>query len=254
MDPMQLIAAGLCFAVGMSLGLLGGGGSVLMVPIFVYVAGLSAAESIGLSLLVVGCSSIIGAVKYFRTGCVNQRLLLLFIIPGIAASIFGARVAARVDAQLLLFMFGALMAVIAVILFVKSSEKNQPQGPVVCRPSTYLSAGVGAVIGFLTGLLGVGGGFLIVPAIALLMRCSMCTAVGTSLAIIAINSLSGFIGHLPGMTTPLPLILLFLASAMSGALVGTRVAGRIGTAILQKGFAVLVLALGALLIFKNFPF
>ena len=254
MMTLQLIAGAFCFLVGLSLSLLGGGGSVLMVPIFVYIAKMPVSEAIALSLVIVGLSSAFGAIKYLKQGFVNKRLVILFVAPGIAASFFGARVTKFVSEEHLLFMFGVLMMLISLILYKKSSKETQSQASVICRPNFTLSVSVGALIGFLTGLLGVGGGFLIVPAIALLMRCSLYTAIGTSLVIIAINSFTGFIGHLSAMNLNFPLGAAFLLATISGAVFGTKVSDKFSAVFLQKSFSGLIFFVGCFLTVQHFPF
>jgi len=254
MDPIYAIAALLCVLVGLSLGLLGGGGSVLMVPVFVYVAKVPVSEAIAMSLLTVGLSSAAGSAKYFKQGFVNKRLVLLFIVPGIPASLLGARLARSFSPELLLFMFSLLMILISTILFTKPPRKSEAIEAVTCRPSLVFSALIGAGIGFLTGLLGVGGGFLIVPAIALMMRCSLYTAIGTSLAVISVNSITGFIGYLSLMSINLPLTIVFLFSTVGGALLGSRLSAKVSAAFLQKGFAVLVFIVGCLIAVQHFPY
>lgn len=225
-----------------------------MVPLFVYVAKVPVNEAIAMSLIIVGLSSTFAAVKYFRQKFVNKRLAVLFVVPGMIASFFGGRVARSVSAELLLFMFGVLMMLISLILYKKSSKKMQAPERAVCRPDFTLSITVGAAIGFLTGLLGVGGGFLIVPAIALLMRCSLYTAIGTSLAVIAVNSITGFIGHISDMKLNILLSAVFLAATLSGAIVGTRVSDKFNVIFIQKAFAVLIFVVGGFLSIQNIHF
>jgi hypothetical protein len=224
-----------------------------MIPVFVYVARTAVNEAIAMSLVIVGISSAGASIRYFKKGSVNRRLVVLFVVPGVAASFIGARIAGAFSSDRLLLMFGILMTVISVILFAKSGEKPGT-GPAVCRPGLALSIFAGSLIGFLTGLLGVGGGFLIVPAIALLMRCSLQTAIGTSLVIIAVNSFTGFIGHLSTMHVDFGLTAVFLASTAAGAFAGARYSGRFSTAALQKGFAVLIFAVGCLITFQHLNF
>lgn len=244
MDFHFILTAVLCAAVGASLSLLGGGGSVLLVPLLVYIGGVPAKESIALSLLIVGLTSALGSIPYFKKGFVNVRLVFLFVVPGVFFSFFGARLGEHVSAERLLFAFGILMAVIAFLMYQKSTESAQVSEKVVCRPHPVLSAATGGGIGFLTGLLGVGGGFLIVPAITLLMRCSLYTAIGTSLAIIAVNSFTGFAGHLSQMNHDAGLGAVLLASTLLGAVAGSLIGERIKASALQKGFAVLIGAVG----------
>ena len=252
MDPSLVLATMLCVLVGLSLGLLGGGGSVLMVPLFVYIAKVPVNEAIAMSLMIVGLSSAVGVVKYFKQGFVNKRLVILFIVPGIFASFLGARAARFVSSELLFFMFGGMMLLISLILYKKSSAGIPSDGPVICRPNLVLSVMVGSVIGFLTGLLGVGGGFLIVPAIALLMRCSLYTAIGTSLAIIAVNSAAGFAGHLSTVQFDIPLSVVFLTATVSGAFAGTRMSDKFSMNFLQKAFAVLIFLVGTFVVMQYF--
>lgn len=246
MEPTQIVTAGLCALVGLSLGLLGGGGSVLMVPLFVYIAKVPVAEAIAMSLLIIGLSSAAGVLKYWNQGLVNRRLVILFIVPGIFVSFVGARAAERVPSEVLLLLFGVMMVLISLILYRKAGQGPGADGPVVCRPGLGISVSIGAAIGFLTGLLGVGGGFLIVPAIALLMKCSLHTAIGTSLAIIAVNSAAGFLGHLTAMRMDPAPTAVYLTATLAAAVVGTRAAHRFSVVLLQKAFAVMILAVGAL--------
>ncbi|MFT5208184.1 MAG: putative membrane protein YfcA [Candidatus Omnitrophota bacterium] len=254
MEIIHIIAIVLCLFVGLSLGLLGGGGSVLMVPIFVYVAKVSINEAIAMSLIIVGISSAVGSYKYYRQGFVNQRLVVLFVVPGVIAAFLGARLTQYVSANHLLFMFGILMALIALILFKKSSNRTEGLEQVVCRPGLVLSVVAGAVIGLLTGLLGVGGGFLIVPAIALLMKCSLYTAIGTSLVIISINSLTGFIGHISVIELNVPLTAAFLIATVAGAVLGTRFSDKFSIVLLQRTFAILIFGVGLFLAVQHFPY
>lgn len=254
MDSIQLATAALCALVGLSLGLLGGGGSVLMVPLFVYVAKVPVNEAIAMSLMIVGLSAALGAVKYLRQGFINRRLVVLFVLPGSAASFFGARTAQFVASEHLLLMFGSMMMLIAVIIYARSAEGAVPDGPLVCRPALALSATAGAVIGFLTGLLGVGGGFLIVPAIALLMKCSLRTAIGTSLAVIAVNSATGFAGHLSAISFDIPSSMAFLAATLGGTATAAKFSDRLSGVLLQRGFAMLIFFIGLLVAVQEIPF
>jgi len=217
---------------------------VLMVPVLVYIAKLPASEAIAMSLLIVGLASASGTVKYWKRGFVNWRLAFLFALPGMVASFLGARLTRFVSSDLLLFTFGVLTMGISIILYNKSSKGTGSSEQVVCRPAFTLSIGVGAVIGFLTGLLGVGGGFLIVPAIALLMKCSLYTAIGTSLVIIAVNSIAGLSGHLSTMKLNIPLSVMFLSATIGGAIIGARISDKLNTTVLQKVFSTLIFLVG----------
>jgi uncharacterized membrane protein YfcA len=243
----------LCFGVGISLGLLGGGGTILTVPIFVYAGNMQADSAIAMSLVIVGLVSLIGALRYLKQGLLNKRLVFLFTISGMPTALIGAKFTSLVSSSHLLLLFGSLMCIVAIVLLLKAFKGKEVPQTATCRPNTYVSLAIGAAIGFLTGFLGVGGGFLIVPAISILMRCSLHTAVATSLAIIAINSLSGFVAHLntfdfnPGLVGSLFTVMLV------GALIGTKAALKLKGKSLQSAFAILILVTGVFLIFKNMP-
>lgn len=243
----------LCFFVGLSLGLLGGGGTILTVPIFVYAGGMPAKEAISMSLIVVGTVALAGSLKFHKQGFVNIRLAVLFALAGMPSAWFGAKLTSLVSGQTLLLIFGMLMCVIALILFFKSQEKGA-EGPVVCKPNILTSLALGVLIGTLTGFLGVGGGFLIVPAISILMRCSLHTAIGTSLAVIAVNSFAGFAGHLRDFTFQPGLLAMVLAVMIFGAVTGSKTAVRVSAVLLQRGFSLLILATGIFIIFKNLSY
>ncbi|MCG3175684.1 MAG: hypothetical protein MOGMAGMI_00617 [Candidatus Omnitrophica bacterium] len=244
------VAMALFLLVGSSIGLLGSGGSVLTVPILIYAAGLGVNEAIAASLLIVGCASAISAFRAHRQEQVNGRLVTLFVLPGTLMSFVGARLTPLVDERLLLTLFGGAMVAIGAVLAVKTGRPG-PEGPVVCRPGAALSASIGALLGFLTGLLGVGGGFLIVPAIALLMKCSLRTAIGTSSAIIAINSLAGYAGHAVSFAGHRPWIAAYLGATLAGVWITHRRAGAPDATTLQRALAALIVTVGAFLALKN---
>lgn len=223
-----------------------------MVPVLVYIAGVAVGEAIAISLITVAVSSAFAAIQYLRKGFVNRRLVFLFVLPGIVTSFVGARVSEAVSPDRLLLMFGALMILIGGILILKHTDRKPESEQIVCRPGVTVSVLAGSAIGFLTGLLGVGGGFLIVPVIALLMRCSLYTAIGTSLAIIALNSVIGFAGHLSMMPMNWFLTATVVISTLAGALWGVRYSAKISAGHLQKGFAALILLIGILIVVQNF--
>lgn len=245
-----LIAAMLFVLVGLSVGLLGSGGSVLTVPILMYTAGFRADEAIAASLLIVGSASALSAVPSARQGRVNGRLTALFVVPGIVTSFAGARVTPLVEEHLLLSVFGGCMIAIGCVLAAKA-EGARSDGAAVCRAHAVLSTSIGALLGFLTGLLGVGGGFLIVPAIALLMKCSLRTAIGTSSAIIAVNSLAGFAGHASAFEGQRLWVAVYLSATLLGARLAQGRSEGMDLSLLQKILGVLVAAVGAFLVIKS---
>lgn len=244
------VAMVLFLLVGSSIGLLGSGGSVLTVPILIYVAGFGVEAAIAASLLIVGCASALSVIPAIRQRRVNGRLVALFVLPGTLASFAGAGLTPLVDERLLLVVFGGVMIAIGAVLAAKAGRSG-PDGPVVCRPGAALSMTIGAALGLLTGLLGVGGGFLIVPAIALLMKCSLRTAIGTSSAVIAINSLAGYAGHAMTFDGHGPWVAAYLCATLAGAWIAHRRSEALETHLLQKALAALILAVGTLLVLKN---
>lgn len=248
---MIALTVALAVGVGISLGLLGGGGSVLTVPLLVYVAGLPPKPAIATSLLVVGVTSLAGLLSHARAGRVRWRTGLLFGAAGMAGGYAGGRVADYLPGVLLLAAFGLLMLLTAAaMLGGRCTLKAQPVsgGLPVARV-----VGLGALVGLVTGLLGAGGGFLIVPALALLGGLPMPVAIGTSLLVIAMNSLAGFVGHLHGVTIDWGLASAVTAAAVSGSLLGGRLAGRIPADSLRQGFGWLVVVMGVFVLGKQLP-
>lgn len=247
----DFLTGGLCFLVGISLGLFGGGGSILTVPIFVYTAHYAVNEAIALSLVTVGAASLMASIRYLVRGLVNVRLVLIFFLAGSVTSFFGAHLTGFFSEHILLLMFGGLMSLTAVILFMKAGQAGGEDEVLVCHPGFAISLLAGALIGFLTGFLGVGGGFLIVPAIALLMRCSLRTAIGTSLVIITLNSAAGYWGHMTVRPAAMMPAALFVFLMVLGTFAGSRLGLRLKSALLQRGFAGLIFLIGLFLIVQN---
>lgn len=248
MDFSLIAAAGLCFGVGVLLTFFGGGGGILTVPIFIYVAHYSAQEAISTSLLVIGVASLIASIQYIQKKAVNGRLVLIFLASGSWSTWLGAQATGHFENKALMALFGVLMVLVGVLLFFKAGRDSESNGVVVCRPGILVSSFVGAGVGFLTGFLGVGGGFLIVPAIAVLMRCSMQTAVGTALVIIVFNSFVGLLGHASSFSMRWDVAGLFLFFSILGVLAGRKWIVYVKTSVLQKSFSVLVFLLGVFLI------
>jgi uncharacterized protein len=234
--------------IGLSLGLIGGGGSIITVPLLVYVIGVHPHEAIPMSLAVVGSTSLVGALMHHRGGRVVWKTAMLFAVAGIAGAFFGSRLTYLVTPRALLLIFAALMFIVAFVMLVRRDrhEKGTDERPVIAK-ATLAGAGVGT----LTGFLGVGGGFLIVPALMLFGHLRVKDAIGTSLVVIAINCAAGLAGHLRFGGFSLLLTLLVTASAIGGAVVGTGLAGRASPEILRRGFALLVIAVALFLVIRN---
>jgi uncharacterized membrane protein YfcA len=237
--------------VGVLLGLVGGGGSILTVPILVYVIGLDVQAATATSLVVVGASALAGAVPHARAGRVNPRVAALFGLVGIVGAFLGSWLNRFISGSWLLTMFGVLMIAVAARLWLgAASGAAAHRAPEPGKNLDWKVPAVGLAVGILTGFFGVGGGFLIVPALALTLGIPIAVAVGTSLAIIAINSASGLAAHL-GSGVDVPVALLFIAGGVLGGVAGGRWCGRLDARALSRSFALLVGAVGAYLVVRN---
>jgi uncharacterized membrane protein YfcA len=236
----------LAMLIGLSLGLLGSGGSIITLPVLVYVARIPTQEAVGMSLVVVGGTSALGGLLNLRRGAFDLRAATFFSLSGMAGAFVGAKFTHLVSAPTLLLLFGALMLVMGTRMLQSGETTVQSQQ---CHPLRCLTTGV--AVGVLTGFLGVGGGFLILPALVLFAGLEMKPAIGTSLAVIAVNCFGGFIGQLRYVDFDWRLTLGFLAAAVAGMFAGTALAGRLTTPTLRRGFAWCVLLLGVALVARN---
>lgn len=243
--------AGLGYAlsvlIGVSLGFFGGGGSILTVPLMAYVFGLDAKVAIASSLLVVGGASASAAAQHWRAGNVDARTAALFGTAGMTGAYAGGRVSAFFDGSLLLLMFAVMMGVTAVAMW--RGRRVPPESAVQRDPRRLLVQGL--AVGSFTGLIGAGGGFLIVPALALWAGLPMPRAVGTSLVIIVMNCASGFAGYASHVDVPWPLVGLVTAAAIGGSFFGSGLARRVNPASLRRAFAAFVLAMAALILVRE---
>jgi uncharacterized membrane protein YfcA/glyoxylase-like metal-dependent hydrolase (beta-lactamase superfamily II)/rhodanese-related sulfurtransferase len=242
------LAVAMALLVGVSLGLLGGGGSILAVPLLVYVAGLPVQEAVATSLFVVGVTSLAGLVPHARAGRVRWRTGLVFGGAGMAGSYLGGRVSAQVPGTLLLVAFAVMMLATALAM-IRGRRSPRPAGEL--RPLPAL--GLGVLVGAVTGFVGAGGGFLIVPALVLVGGLPMVAAIGTSLLVISMQSAAGLAGHLSGTRIPWPLALAVTLSAVLGSLVGSRLCGRFRQDVLRRGFGRLVLVMAVLVLVEQLP-
>jgi hypothetical protein len=250
---MNLIfAAGLVLsaAIGISLGLIGGGGSILTVPILVYFLGVDAHEAVVMSLAVVGATSLMGSGLHYRQGNVDLRSGITFGAAGVAGALAGSPLTKLFSPEALLLIFAILMMIVAASMLMRGKSTEKEGGEIALHPAKALAAGFG--VGVLTGFLGVGGGFLIVPALVLFGGLDMKRAIGTSLFVIFLNCVAGLVGHLSGAAFNWQLTALVIALAVSGAVAGTAISHRMAAPRLQNMFAVLVLGVAVFLIAKNF--
>lgn len=246
---MSVAGVGLGFLIGVSLGLLGGGGSILTVPIFVYVLGFGAKESIAMSLVVVGTTSLVGAMGHRREGHVNLRVALLFGTVALVGTYLGTRLATRLDGTEQLLIFATVMLAAAAFMFRGRRADVAPRQARTAI-SVALTSMQGLVVGVLTGVVGVGGGFLIVPALVW-GGLAMCDAVGTSLLIIAMNCVVGFYGYLGQVRIAWASVALVTAGTLPGIATGTYAMRLVPQPILRRGFAVLVFVLAVYMLYRN---
>jgi uncharacterized protein len=244
-----VLSIGMALVVGTSLGLLGGGGSILIVPLFVYGLGMEAKPAVAMSLAVVSLTSLVGAVLHWRLGNVRLSTAALFSGLAMAGAFAGARLSAFVSGRTQLMMLALVMFAAGASMLRRVADK--PRGPSDSppHPTVLVSAALG--VGLLTGLVGVGGGFLIVPALVVLVRMPMRQAVGTSLVVIALNSAAGFVGYLPSVSIDLRFLTAFAAVAAVGVLGGAIMTRVVAAAALRRSFAVLLLVAGGFLLSRN---
>ena len=242
---MVVLALGL--VIGALLGLLGGGGSILAVPALVYGAGLPLTEAVPTSLLVVGISAAVAVLPRLRQ--IQWRLAAVFAATGAAAAFAGAAINRLLDPPLVLLGFAAVMVVAALRMLSGADDIGGscalPAGGVNWRSCLPKSAASGIAVGFLTGLFGVGGGFLIVPALTLLLGLPMATAAATSLVVIVTNSAAAFTAHLGDTTIDWPTAGAFTLTAILGSLTAGRLASRLPSTRIRRWFAYLVLGVAA---------
>ncbi len=257
--------------IGLTMGLMGGGGSILTVPVLVYLIGLNPLLATAYSLLIVGATALVGAAGYFRKGLVAHRTALLFALPSLVA-VFATRklLLPAIPAQgfmlgsfpvskgLLVMTVFAVLMVAAATAMIRSTQRDAPPdepeaADVPTAPNQLLMTGIGLAVGVLTGFVGAGGGFLIIPALVLVGRLPMKRAVGTSLLIIAINSLVGFTGDLTaGLRPDWGFLLVFLGFALVGIGLGTRLSRFIPGARLKPAFGWFTLVMGSMVLLKEF--
>lgn len=237
-------------ATGTLLGLLGGGGSIIAVPILIYLLGMQPKSAIGTSLIIVGLASLLAAWSHFRNHSVLVSTALIFAVSGAVGSFAGARLAQHIPDVVQLTMFAVAMALVALLML----RHRQPQIEMVDEVKSsslplMLLAGLGA--GLLTGLLGVGGGFIIVPALTIVLHLPIKKAIGTSLLVIGTNSMVGAISY----GSSLNLTLAILPFAL-GTLIAAPIAGRLAHYIPQEklkvSFAITLLALSAWMLSNQF--
>jgi uncharacterized membrane protein YfcA len=242
----MVLAAALSLLIGLSLGMLGGGGSILTVPIMVYALGVEERAAMASSLLVVGTTSLVALVRPARTGVVAWRTGLVFALAGMTGSFFGGRLSGSIPKSVLLLGFAMMMLGTGVAMLRKRADtvdlKDMQFGKALV---------VGVLTGTLTGLVGAGGGFVIVPALALVGGLPLRNAIGTSLLVIALQSFAGFVGHASHITVDYPLVGTITAAASVGALGGGFLGARVSQEHLRRAFGVFVLVMAVYMGWKQ---
>ena len=247
--------------IGISLGLIGGGGSIITVPVLVYLFGINAQLATYYSLFVVGITSLVGTwPKYFK-GYVHLKTAWIFGIPSIIAVIITRRLILPLIPEtifsigefvltksiLMMVLFAILMVVASVAMIKSSSKEMLPTG----KKSAFALMSRGFMVGTITGFVGVGGGFLIIPSLVVLLGFSMKDAIGTSLFIIAINSLLGFLGDLQKHTIPWQLLISITALSILGMFIGNILSNKISGEKLKKGFGWFILIMGVYILMRE---
>jgi uncharacterized membrane protein YfcA len=255
--------------IGISLGLIGGGGSILTVPVLVYLFNVDPVLATAYSLFIVGLSSLVGAFPKYKAGMIDLKTALVFgvpsiiavfltrkvLVPAIPATLFEIAGVSVTKALAMMILFAVLMvaASVSMIRDKKKEEQATDEPRVFNYPMILLE---GAVVGVLTGLVGAGGGFLIIPALVMLSKLPMKQAVGTSLLIIAAKSLIGFTGDVMENAAQMDWALLSIVTSLAvvGIFVGNQLSKKIDGAALKKGFGWFVLVMGIYIIIKELAF
>jgi len=256
---MTPLGAGLALLIGITLGLLGGGGSILTVPAFVYAIGLEPKRAIAMSLPVVGGAAAVGAFQHWRRGGIALRTALPFGAAAMTGAFLGARLAGHLDGRTQLGLLGVTMLAAATSM-LRSAGRPAADTPVNPRPTAPAAQPmrgpwslplIGVGVGALTGLVGAGGGFLIVPALVILGGLPMREAVGTSLLVISMNTTAAFAGYRGTIAMDWGLVLPFGGLTAVGILVGAQLITRVPARALKIAFAVLLVLIGALILWQN---
>jgi uncharacterized membrane protein YfcA len=250
--------------IGISLGLIGGGGSILTVPVLVYLFGINPVLATAYSLFIVGATSLVGVIPKYRDNMVNIKTALIFGIPSILA-VYATRMwvvpaipeniatigSFNLTKPLLLMLLFAVLMTFASISMIRDKNKDDGEKAVEQKFNYPLIIVEGLVVGTLTGLVGAGGGFLIIPALVLLSKLPMKQAIGTSLLIIAMKSLLGFLGDVSHTVMDWKLLMTVTGLAILGLLLGNSFNKKVNAKTLKKAFGWFVLVMGIYIIVKE---
>ncbi|MGM0945426.1 MAG: sulfite exporter TauE/SafE family protein [Bacteroidota bacterium] len=264
MDIIILIGYAAAIIIGVSLGLIGGGGSILTVPVLVYILDVDPVLATAYSLFVVGATSLVGAGNYMKQGKVDYKTALVFAIPSFIAVFLTRKFLVpwlpdplfslgdvAISKNIGIMVFFALIMLAASYSMIKDKKKVEVEGEGEVKFNIPLIAVEGSVVGVITGIVGAGGGFLIIPALVLLAKLPMKMAVGTSLLIIAAKSLIGFLGDLGNQTIDWQMLIIFTGLSVVGIFIGSALSKKINDKVLKKGFGWFVLIMGIYIITKE---
>lgn len=252
--PASLLAWPGAIAIGVSLGLLGSGGSIVTVPVLHYLLGQEEKVAIAGSLFVVGNIALAGSMQYLTARLIDWRNVIVFGVPGMAGTYLGAALAAFVAGILQLALFAVVMLLASYMMLRPVPLANEPH-----EPRAAWKIGIdGLLVGVLTGLVGVGGGFLIVPALVLLGGLAIHAAVATSLVIIALKSYSGFYKYLDvleaqGLSLDWETLLIVTALGIAGSFAGAKIANRVPQDKLKKGFGLFLIVMAIYILARSAP-
>ena len=264
MDVIILIGFAAAILIGVSLGLIGGGGSILTVPVLVYILDVDPVLATAYSLFVVGSTSLVGAGTYMKKGLVNYKTAVVFAIPSFIAVFLTRKYLvpalpdplfyigeAGVTKSIGIMVFFAFIMLAASISMIRNKKCKDCDENEEIKFNIPLIALEGSVVGVITGIVGAGGGFLIIPALVILAHLPMKMAVGTSLLIIAAKSLIGFLGDITTQTIDWKMLLIFTALSVIGIFIGSALSKKINEKALKKGFGWFVLIMGFYIIGKE---
>lgn len=258
---MEILGYACAILIGLTLGLIGGGGSILTIPILVYLFGVNPKLATSYSLFVVGFTAAIGAFRHYRMGNIKMKSAILFAIPSLITLIFVRKIVLSaipeqifnvnnfaISKDFLIMVLFAVLMIAASYSMIKTNKNDIIQS----KPNPLKVLLLGTLVGFVTGFLGAGGGFLIIPALLFFTGINMKQAVGTSLLIIAFNSLLGFLGDvINGVVIDFIFLLAVSAFAAVGIFIGTLLSKKINGAKLKPAFGWFVLVMGIYIILKE---
>ncbi|MCU0526228.1 MAG: sulfite exporter TauE/SafE family protein [Elainella sp. Prado103] len=254
-----LVGHWLAVLMGVSLGLMGGGGSILAAPVLIYIMSVPAKSAFAMTLVIVGFVSLIGAIPHWQQGHINLKIVALFSPAAMLGAYVGARLTALpwITSTVQLVTFGGMMFVASVMMIRKANGQPEccdPVGYSVKRsriPKGVMIALEGLIVGVLTGFVGIGGGFLVIPALVILGKTPMKEAVGTSLIILALKSITGFAGYWGHVWIDWVLLTSFTMAATIGILLGSYLSQWVSAKQLEQGFGYFVLVVAIFVLIRR---